>query len=412
LEPKVNPYTLSDLNRQIKYVIALNFSEAIWVKAEINQISQKGGHFYVDLVEKNLEDDSIVAHARAQLWAGSFQKIKSRISQLENLLIQGQELSLKVLPKFSERYGLSLEIQDVDEFYTLGKLSDAREKTYQKLKSENLLDKNKQVPLKTVFQKIAILSSKSAAGYQDFIEHLHNNEFGYTFSTTLFQVNVQGTQMENSFVEAFQKIQKKTDSFDLIVIIRGGGSKLDLIGFDQYTICKLIAESSVPIITGIGHESDETLADILSYKKVKTPTAAAAFILSYNSEFEYEIMKTIEQIKSKTNKLIQSEKNQLSKINASISTIGYSIIKNSRKDLTHYYQNLVLITKNIFQKENAFLKNQDQKIKLLSPDFILSKGFTLTKNQEGKFITSTTQISDKEELTTIFHDGEIKSKIQ
>ncbi|MEO1263712.1 MAG: exodeoxyribonuclease VII large subunit, partial [Bacteroidota bacterium] len=355
-------YSLYELNEYVRQVLALNFSEALWVRCELGQVKHSRGHCYLDVLQKSENGEEIVALSQAVIWALKMRDLRNKLGlELDVLLQEGIEVLLLVKIDFHERFGLKLMVQDIDPAYTLGQLALKRRETVLQLKKEGLLELNKQINLPAVIQRIAILSSESAAGLKDFLNEMSTNQFGYSFQFNLFPVAMQGTNVTADFSKALKKI--KIEDFDALVIIRGGGSKLDLVAFDDYELCKKIAKVKLPVICGIGHEIDETVLDRVAHSSLKTPTAVAGYIIQHNMTFETNILELSLQLKRKSISLIHEQNQLLSnssiiisqtinqKINHEKMMIGFiqkewpNLIKNK---ITTAKSNLTLLEKSVY----------------------------------------------------------------
>jgi exodeoxyribonuclease VII large subunit len=279
---------LSELNLDIQSVIHEHFPETIWIVAEISEIKvNSAGHCYLDLIEKDEKSDKIKARARATIWSFAFRMMKPYFESTTGYeLKQGIKILINVKVEFHEIYGYSLNITDIDPTYTLGDIERKRQEIILRLQKEGVFNMNKELSLSPVPQKIAIISSETAAGYEDFVNQLENNPLGYVFYHCLFPAIMQGEQAETSIIQSFERIFRYSDFFDAVVIIRGGGSKADLATFDNYNISYYITQFPVPVLTGIGHEQDETIADMVAHTRLKTPTATAEFLINRIFEFE------------------------------------------------------------------------------------------------------------------------------
>ncbi|MCB0661434.1 MAG: exodeoxyribonuclease VII large subunit [Saprospiraceae bacterium] len=403
--------SLSELNDFIRRVLALNFAEPLWVRAEINQVNQSRGHWYFNLVEKG-EDQQIQAKVDGVLWANTYRKLRVKLGMtLEELLQDGVEVLLLVNVDFHERYGLKVVIEDIDPAFTIGKLAIKRQETLRKLKAEGLLEKNKAVTLPPVLQRIAVLSSETAAGYADFVQQLHNNNFGYAFSTRLFPVAVQGIKVVEEITGTLESLQKDYDWFDAVVIIRGGGSKLDLIGFDEYEVGRAIANSALPVLTGIGHEIDESVADMVANHALKTPTAVAEFLIQRNLLFENEMINLGQDIHRIAQALVKQELLVLEGKKQQISGAAKYRLQMEHLNLQNHFKSVQTEGKRSSTQAGLQLDFIEKQIKLLSPDRILERGFTLTTDKEGNIITSGKNLSDEAVLQTHFKDGKVTSKV-
>ena len=265
-----NQLSLFELNEYVRQVIALNFAEAIWVSAELAQVNVSKGHYWIDIIEKSELTGEIIAQSSAVLWQREYRRIKAKMPlQIEGILQQGRQVLLKVSVEFSERYGYKLIVQDIDPAFTLGKLELERQATINTLVKANLIQKNKQLPRPPVLQRIAVISSENAAGYHDFCAQIDNNPYGYAFDYQLFKAAMQGVQTEYEVLAQLARIQEKKDKFEAVIIIRGGGAKLDLAAFDSLEIAKAVANFPLPVFAGIGHEIDETVLDLVAHLSLK-----------------------------------------------------------------------------------------------------------------------------------------------
>ncbi len=404
-------YSLFEVNQYIRRVIALNFEEPIWIECEISSVSNSKGNLYLDLIQKSEDKDDIIAKATATIWYRQYLFIKKKLGKLtDSIIVEGIKVKMKAQVEFSERYGYSLNIQDIDPAYTFGHYEMERQKIISGLRDKELLDLNAQTTLPTVIQRIAVISSETAAGYQDFVQQLFDNIYGYQFEVVLFQSAMQGQKTEREVVAAFETIKKSTP-FDLVTIIRGGGSKLDLSAFDNYNIAFEIATMDQPVITGIGHDIDQTVADMVAYNNLKTPTAVADFIIEHNGQFEAYISELYRYLQSEVKEIIQYKKEELSRIEEKLKTAPLSILNLINQEITFLEKNLWSQSNQLVQYKKEQLKNYDTLIESLTPDTILRKGFSLIK-QEEKYITRKQELQANKELTVQFYDGEqiIKNK--
>src|SRR5690606_786296 len=292
--------TLFELHQIIQRVFYLNFEESIWIEAEISESRVHSGHVYITLVEKN-ENGQIVAKASCSLWRNKAVLLQRKLGGLFNQGVKtGNKVKMLCNVEFHPQYGYSLQVEDFDPAYTEGFLYLEKKKTISRLQSEDLFDKNKELQLPLVISRIAVVSSASAAGFQDFIHQLTANIHGYHFNWELFQSAMQGEKVESQFTMAMNAIQERQDEFDVIVVVRGGGASVDLSDFDAYEVAATVARSSLPVIAGIGHERDESVTGMVAFSQVKTPTAAAEVIIDHNLRFETDILQTYNSIRERT----------------------------------------------------------------------------------------------------------------
>jgi len=280
-------FTLLELNNHIRDVLQDNLESLFWVIGEISEIKvNRAGHCYIELVEKESGSDEIAARARAIIWSYTFRMIKPYfLTTTGQELAEGLKILIQVSVEYHPVYGLSLHIRDIDPSYTLGDLARRRREIIEKLKQAGVFDMNRELTLPLVPQRIAVISSASAAGYQDFVTHLENNPGHFRFSLTLFPASMQGADAVPSVLEALNQIFEREEDFDAVAIIRGGGAQADLGCFDNYDLAWTVAQFPLPVITGIGHEKDDTIVDLVAFARTKTPTAAAEFFIDAVSDF-------------------------------------------------------------------------------------------------------------------------------
>ncbi len=400
-------YSLLEVNQYIKRVLALNFEEPIWVECELNSVSNSRGNLYLDLIEKDESSDDVVAKASATIWYRQFLFIKKKLKELtDSILSPGVKVKLKGNIVFSERYGLSFNVIDIDPAFTFGQFEMNRQKVIDKLKSKDLIEVNASVPLPSVIQNIAVISSATAAGYQDFVSQLSENAYGYDFNIKLYAAAMQGQKTEREVVAAIQAAKK--DDNHIIAIIRGGGSKLDLSGFDNYNIAFEIATSPLPVLTGIGHDIDMTVSDIVSHTVLKTPTAVADYIIDHNSQFEGEILLMMQQIEHETQQILELKNQELMLMQEKLSSIPSLIVQQYRHDLNTAYDNILSQAEYMIKDHNRTLDNYTQMLEMTKPKNVMKRGFAMVKNDKA-YVGKIKDIkkSDKD-LTIEFYDGEIQ----
>ncbi len=280
--------TLFELNNQVKSGIREMFPGTFWVVGEISEMStNQSGHCYLELIEKQTDSEQIIARAKATIWAFTFRMLRPYFESVTGQRFSfGIKIMVQVSIEFHEIYGYSLNIKDIEPNYTIGDLSRKRQEIIQRLQDEGVFHLNKELEIPVVPQHIAVISSETAAGYGDFVDQLSGNRFGYKFKIKLFQAYMQGEEAEQSIISALEKVFETMDKFDMVVLIRGGGSQADLNCFNSYWLCYHITQFPLPVVTGIGHERDETIADMVAHTSLNTPTAVAEFIINAMSEFD------------------------------------------------------------------------------------------------------------------------------
>ena len=406
-----SPLSLYELNEFIRQAIELNFEESIWLQCEIAQIGESRGHRYLTLIEKAQYHDEIIAQSQAVLWRGTFEKIRSKYREsLMEVLQDGAQVNIRVKIDFHERYGLKLIIEDLDVSYTLGQVALQRQQTIEKLAKNELLTKNEALSLENVIQRVAIISSETAAGYQDFINQVVHNPYGYQFNLHLFPAAVQGKNLVPEFLVQLERIYHRADDFDLIAIIRGGGGKMDLGYFDNYDLCEFLANSPLPVVTGIGHDIDETVADLVSHTSLKTPTAVAEFIINHNASFEGEIQHLIQLIQRHARWQVQSHRERLFHISRDINQAAKTMIQEEYYNLEGLQYNMNLISRNLLNKHHEALENFARLSKALDPENVLKRGYAIVYKDQ-KIVSHSKKIKKEDQLDIQLDDGIIKTKV-
>lgn len=389
--------SLSELNFQIKKTIEEQLDASYWVVAEIAQIQvNSSGHCYLELVQK--EEDKVVAKARATIWAYSYRNISAWFEKIAGSNLQsGMRILANAKVTFHEVYGLSLNIKDIDPSYTLGEREKSRQEVIRKLEEDGIMEMNQELELPLVPQNIAVISSETAAGYGDFINQLETNLFGFKVHHQLYAASMQGDKAPESIINALHAIIDN-DSIDLIVIIRGGGSQLDLDCFDNYDLCSHIAQFPLPILTGIGHERDTSIADMVAHTQLKTPTAAAEFIINGFSTYQVNIDDLFSTISAIATDHISVEKNNLTQLTSSINIHTNSVLHRSKMLLDTISQNISHFSSIQLLKNKTRLLSINEKINLLNPNHLLKRGYSLLmKNNKP---VSKVKKGDKIEIIT------------
>ncbi len=445
---------LSELSTKIKLALQANFSQPIWIIAEINDLRlNQSGHCYLELVEKSDKTDQVTATAKAVIWSFSYRLLKPYFETTTGIKLEkGIQVMVNALVEFHELYGFSLNIKDIEPSFTVGQLALKKQEIIKRLEKEGVLNMNRDLELPIVIQKIAIISSDSAAGYGDFMDQLINNDRHIRFYVQLFKASMQGIKAEESMIEAFEKIYNHSYLFDAVVIIRGGGAKTDLACFDSYWLAYHITQFPLPVITGIGHERDDSIADLVANTRLKTPTAVASFILQKAEEFElsvYQCQERIELFTSETFKelrhQLELEMRRLAPLTGQNTSIAFNFLKikqiqlknacvlytRKNKDILARHgiqlqalaknpilkekqyiestkKNIVVNIKKALTHQHILLDNNEKLAQLQNPMNILKKGFSyVLKN--GKTIKSATQLQKGDNITNRFSNGDVNS---
>ncbi|TNE69193.1 MAG: exodeoxyribonuclease VII large subunit [Bacteroidetes bacterium] len=403
--------SLFELQEYIRRVLALNFQEAVWVTAEIGQVSRSRGHVFLDLVQKGQDPESaVVAQAPAVLWQRTYQQIfLAQGMLLEQVLQEGSEVRIQVEVDYHEQYGLKLVVRDLDPAYTLGQLELQRRNTIEALRAGGLLGRNKALPVPTVLQRIAVISSAGAAGFQDFREHLAQNRFGYTFFCQLFSSAVQGKNLEAEITAAFAAVERQADRFDAVVVIRGGGARMDLRGFDQPAVCQAAAMLPLPLFTGIGHDMDETVLDMVAFAALKTPTAVADFLIQHNLEFETKLLRLSEQFHSLAGYQLHNRTLELEKTEAALHWNAGLRLREARQALDLAEAGLPALVRLQLNRAAAALDQAEALCAALAPEAAFRRGFSLTMSQ-GALVRSVQDLKEGDTIETFVQDGVIAAK--
>ncbi|HBF88110.1 MAG TPA: exodeoxyribonuclease VII large subunit [Bacteroidales bacterium] len=451
-----NAITLSVLHEKIQSILKSEFDDSTWIVAEISELKvNQSGHCYLELIEKDPHSEKILAKAKATIWAYTFRMLKPYFETTSGYeFLSGIKILVKINIEFHAIYGYSLNVSDIDPTYTLGDIEKRRIEIITRLKNEGVIEMNKELLFPTVPKNIAIISTETAAGYGDFVNQLNNNEFGYAFHHKLFPAFMQGEQVETSILKAFDKIFQHDSIFDVVVIIRGGGSKSDLSWFDNYWIAYTVTQFPIPVLTGIGHEQDDTITDLVAHKKLKTPTAAADFLISKYYEFEENLgeLETFAynhisekinyekaSLNNVINKVVIGTKDNIFNTKQIFNSVQHNIMGLSHKFLSNNEMKLDKLPQKITYKTTKAIdfsryridellrifsfslkqkiENQKHKLEtaentteLLNSDNLLKKGYSIT-SQNGKIIRDINEIELNAEIETVLYKGRIKSKI-
>lgn len=448
--------SLFDLQQKIRDSLISSFPLPVWVVAEIGEMKLNyAGHCYLELVEKDDSDNvKIRAKVNANIWANKFRLLKTYFESTTRIALEdGLKILVKVDVRFHEVYGLSLNVVDIDPSYTIGEMKLQRNLIIQRLMDDGILDLNKELQLPMVPQRVAVVSSSTAAGCQDFVNHITANQFGYNFKIELFAAVMQGNEAETSIIAALECIYNQSADFDVVVIIRGGGSQADLVCFDSYAVAANVAQFPVPVLAGIGHDKDESVVDIVAHQSFKTPTAVANFLIDRLAEFEGELDDYASGIGHMAQRLIHDQKlltleveyGLLNKIrdllkqhDAAIGDIAYTIsnqvnvVLNEQKrvtdELTHSLKTSVQFSikrkgdilqqverelefssKIWMTKLKNTLENLEVRINASSPQEILKRGYSLTLHN-GRVVKQVDDLGGQE-VETVLNAGRIKSKV-
>lgn len=406
----MNSISLSELTDRIQTVIRQNFSSTIWVHAEISELRENNGHCYLELIEKEADSDHILAKTRAIIWSSTYRMLKPYFESSTGESFQaGLKVLVSVVVEFSGLYGFSLNIRDIDPIYTIGELAARRMQIIRQLESEGIVDMNKQLPFPTLPQRLAIISSKTAAGYGDFCDQLKNNYSSYAFYPKLFPAIMQGTQAENSIIHALEKIYEHIDLFDVVIIIRGGGATTDLSCFDSYNLALNCAQFPLPIIAGIGHQRDISILDMVAHTSVKTPTAAAEFLISKLDEANETVSNFAYDLNNSVSDVLKREEKLLEMIKLKIKQASKTGLLKERNTLSNLIFQLKHLSRNRLTHEKNRLKQLQTMVDTHSPIFLAERGYTIT-TLNGQRLASVKSVKLGDMITTHLPDGSFNSR--
>ena len=405
-------YSLSELGKCIKMTLKTAFAEPVWVRAEISEMHENvSGHCYLDLIEKADYTDVLVAKQKATIWAFTYRMLKPYFeSETGATLRAGMKVLLLCEVEFHEVYGVSLNVRDIDPAFTVGEMAVRRAEIIRRLTDDGIVDMNKQQPLAPVPQRVAVISSATAAGYGDFCDQLRNNVFGYTFYTKLFPATMQGAQTEQSVVAALDKICDFIDNFDVVVIIRGGGATSDLVAFDNYNLALHCAQFPLPIISGIGHQRDESVVDLVAHTRVKTPTAAAEFLVARINDFEKNIDEMAQNVAFSAREVVHDELLRLQQRIARLGVVQRVCVRHDAA-LQHLTMRLRNAAKMAISSEEKRMALVEKSIEYADPATLLQRGFTLTTNH-GRIVKSVCDVAPGDIVTTHLADGAFTAMVQ
>ena len=385
--------------------------EAVWITAEIAELSINRGHYYFSLVQKSEDSDAVIAKAEGVIWQSVFRRLRRKAGlNLEQLLREGSEVLLKAQPEYHERFGFKLLVEDLDPSYTLGKLELKRQQILQELARLKLLDRNQQLPLPRAMQRFAILSSPQAAGLQDFMQQLNENSYGYSFKTTLFPIAVQGQRVEEEMLQALKRITKDASAFDAVLILRGGGSKLDLAAFDSLALAKAVALLPLPFLSGIGHDINQTILDQVAHTALKTPTAVADFLIQHNLQLEFQLNEWALFIRNKAAAFVQAEQFKLVETQKKLDLSSKRILEKQQLLVNYVAEEIPKWIRFRIKQEEQHIAELDRLRYILSPEATLQRGYSITL-KDNKPIGSTQDLKKGERISTRFKDGSIDSEI-
>jgi exodeoxyribonuclease VII large subunit len=452
--------SLLELNQLLAEVIEVGMPREYWVEAEISELREVRGHCYIDLIEKAEGTNTPVARASAKCWASTWSTVGPLFEKVTGQRLHtGMKVLMLVGANFHPAYGFSWIISDIDPTYTLGDMARKRQAIIDQLKREGVFDMQKELEMPLFCQHIAVISSANAAGYGDFVNQLESNAYGFKFHTQLFPATMQGEGVEQSIIDALNKIyasmssphpspfnppldpkgrfqseaEKEPSAFDCVVIIRGGGATSDLSGFDTLALAENVAQFPLPVITGIGHERDESVLDMISHTRVKTPTAAAAFLienlkrvwdylqdaqtmLAANAKQRMEteqmrLMRASEKIPSLFSLVREKEEHRLDRVLQKILNAAQQGVSNNSHKIDIMEGNMLPLASRLLMEQKHRLQMLEQRALALDPVLLLKRGYSITTHN-GIVVRDASQLKPGDVLETRVEKGIVQSEVR
>ena len=426
--------SLYELNTLVRRGLHSILPDEYWIQAELSDVrSNYSGHCYMEFVQKDPKSNALIAKARGVIWSNVFMRLRPYFEQeTGQAFVSGIKVMVKVTVDFHELYGFSLTVVDIDPAYTIGDLARRRKEILKRLDDEGILTMNKELEMPVPLQRIAVISSATAAGYGDFCNQLHSNKFGFVFYTKLFPAVMQGDKVEETIISSLEKIYSEYENWDVVVIIRGGGATSDLSGFDTYNLAAHCAQFPLPIITGIGHERDDTVIDIVSHTRVKTPTAAAEYIIDNMLEAAGRLEDLSGRLFSEIPLLLNAEKERLDKLVSRIPLVVQSRLQREnmrcermssrmlmawqKRYLNEHHRldifpRLLKFSRSQVEKESHKIELVEKILKSASPEHILKRGYSITLIN-GKAVRDASMLKPGDEVETQLSVGKFKSVVK
>lgn len=426
-----NHITLYELNNLVAQALQHSFRRTYWICAEISEVRESRGHCYLELVEKDEHGGGLVAKASAHVWANRWQMLRMYFERTTHQrLAAGMQVLVSVEVTFHELYGYALNVIDIDPVFTLGDISRHREEILQELRRQGIDNMNKMLPLPRLLQRIAVISSPTAAGYGDFCNQIQTNPRGLAFRLQLFPAIMQGEEVEQSIINALNAIAAEADCWDAVVIIRGGGATSDLQGFDTLALAENVAQFPLPVITGIGHERDDTVIDMVAHTRVKTPTAAAEFFIQHQT-MELDALLRMSQVLSDSSlRMLAKQESRMLSLLGRLPTLFLNVQSLQTTRLTRLLMRAQAGTSSLISRHNtvversqslllqtsiAVMTAQKHRLALLEqhldsadPQRILRLGFSVTR-VDGRAVSSASEVPEGTTLETTLADGVVTS---
>ena len=404
-------FTLRQLNLMVRDAIEMHLPDEYWVEAELSECRENGGHCYMELIEKEEHSNTPVARASAKCWRQTWLMVKPYFERTTGQpLHAGMKVLLRVYAQYHEAFGFSWIVNDIDPTYTLGDMARKRQEIIRQLKEEGVFDLQRELHISTFAKRIAVISAANAAGYGDFCRQLEDNEYGFKFEVTLFPAIMQGEQVEASVIAALNQIYRTPEKFDVVVIIRGGGASADLSGFDTLALAENVAQFPLPIITGIGHDRDESILDMVAHTRVKTPTAAAAFLIDNLKQVLDQLEDAQHRMAFAVTTRISNLKSKISHLQTLIPTLALRQLSDGRHRVEMVQQRLPVALERRFTAQRHRIDSLALMLQGFDPQLLLSRGYSITLHN-GKAVRDPQQLKPGDEIETHVEKGTIRSVV-
>ncbi len=427
-------FSLFEVCRDIQKTLAGRYTSSFWVKAEMNKLNHypHSGHCYPELVEK--KSGKIIAQMRANLWKDDYMRINTNFQRiLKEPLKDGITILFSASITFDPSYGIALRITDIDPAYTLGQLEKEKMEAVERLKAQNLFNRNKELSLALLPKRIAVISVQTSRGYADFMKVMEGNVWGYQFFHHLFPALLQGDRAADSIIIQLKRIQKVLHHFDVVAIIRGGGGDIGLSCYNDFRLAEALALFPLPVITGIGHSTNETVVEMMAFENAITPTKLAEFLIQRFHNFSVPVQRAEESLTNKAGKMIRDEKSKLHhtvrylrlvtgnmltenhyQIQQRVSTLQQQLHYTFNKEDEHFASLTIRIKKAaaaLCNTETKELNNLERSVRQMNPVNVLKRGYSITLFN-GKAVNSYKQVHINDTLETVMIDGTINSRVE
>ena len=410
--PTLSHYTLRQLNLMVRDAIAMQLPDEYWVEAELSECRERGGHCYMELVEKDDNNNTPVARASAKCWRQTWQMMQPYFERTTGQPLRaGLKVLLKVYAQFHEAYGFSWIVTDIDPTYTLGDMARRRQEIIRQLKKEGVFDLQRELHISPFAKRIAVISASNAAGYGDFCRQLEDNGYGFHFTIQLFPAIMQGEQVESSIISALNQIYNDISHYDVVCILRGGGATADLSGFDTLALAENVAQFPLPIITGIGHDRDESILDMISHTRVKTPTAAATLLVDNLLRVLDRIERAQTFVSHFVSDSIHRHQQHISQLATLIPTLALRTVSDGRHRIEMLQPRPRLAIERLLTEQKHRLERMALQLQGFDPQILLARGYSITL-KDGRAVRDPAQVKPGDEIETRIEKGTFKSIVK